>query len=93
MKNCIIVATGYNLINKTFVVFTKYENNELKFLRYSPYSGAVKDNDGKAALYSKDEADRFEIGEARRILIEEMTRRGEEPEKHFWARELRIVEE
>lgn len=93
MKKYIIIATGYNLIGKTGEVFTKYEDGELKFLRYKPYSGAVKDYDGKPARYTKDEADRFEIGEARRILIEEMLRRGEEPEKHFWVRELRIIEE
>lgn len=88
-KNCIIVASD---ARDGSTIYTKYEDGKLKFLRYQPYSGAVKDHDGKPARYAKDEAEKFDIAEARKILIEETKRRGNEPEKHFWARELRIIE-
>ena len=92
IKDCIIVATSRDHDGVDREIFTVVENSALKFLRYMPYHNAVRDHDGKPARYTKDEATRMTVEEARRVIVRELMRRGGRPESFFWVRDLRIVE-
>lgn len=92
MKDYIIVATSRDYDGADREIFTVVENGDLKFLRYTPYHNAVKDHDGKPARYAKDEATRMTVEEARRVIVRELMRRGDQPESFFWAQDLRIVQ-
>ena len=84
----IIVATD----KKTGeTIYTVSENNRLKYVRYVAYRGAVKDHDGKGQRYEAHEAEQFDITEARRLLIDDLVRRGDRPEDCFYANLPRII--
>jgi hypothetical protein len=92
VKNCIIVAHAKRFDGVEEEIFAIVENDDLKFLRYVPYRGAVEEHEGMPARFAKSEATRMTVEEARRILVRELMRRGDRPESSFWARDLRIVE-
>lgn len=64
----------------------------LRASRYAAYRGAVAEHGGKARLFNKDDAERFTYRKAVTELAAMYEQRGDEPDKHFWVNDMRIVE-